>query len=501
MERHFFILSIIAIALSVLLHTDNNVCTAQDTLEKIRTTGALTWGFDAQGGAPYVFTDQKHPKKLIGFEVEIAEAIAKELGVKVHYFQNEWDSILLSLQRGDFDMALNGIEITSERQQSVLFTRPYYVYSEQIVVRASDFKINTFEDLHGKRVGTLYNTVAKQMLEEMGDVKIKIYSGQVEPFKDLLDNRLDAVFIDLPIASYYAKPNPQLRLVGEPVGEGYYGIAVRKEDTRFAEELNRVIEKLLRSGEIKKICQKWGIWNLAQEKLYLHEDLLQKYAEIPPSPEKRVPLVVTTFLPTLLKGACITIGISVLSMMIAVSLGIILAIMRLYGNKWVKKLSTAYIEIYRGTPLLIQLYILYYGLPNIGITLTAFTAAILGLGMNYAAYEAEIYRAGIQAIPGGQTEAALSLGMSRRLTLKKIILPQALRITLPPITNDFISLLKDSSLVSVIALVELTKSYSILAASSMKFFQLGIITALLYFGMSYPLSLYSRRLEKKLKVL
>ncbi|MBM4053125.1 MAG: ABC transporter permease subunit [Planctomycetes bacterium] len=480
--------------------TKNSAFGNQDTLEKIKTTGVLTWGFDAQGGAPYVFSDQKHPKKLIGFELEIAEAIAKELGVAVHYFQNEWDSILLSLQRGDFDMALNGIEITPERQHSVLFTRPYFVYSEQIVVRASDFKINTFEDLHGKRVGTLYNTVAKQMLEEMGDVSIKIYSGQVEPFKDLLDNRLDAVFVDLPIAAYYAKPNPQLRLVGEPVGEGYYGIAVRKEDSLFAGELNRIIEKLLRSGEIKKICQKWGIWNVAQEKLYLHEGLLQKYAEHPPSPEERIPLVVTTFLPTLLKGACVTIGISVLSMMVAVSLGIVLAIMRLYGNKWIKKISTAYVEVYRGTPLLIQLYILYYGLPNIGITLTAFTAAILGLGMNYAAYEAEIYRAGIQAIPKGQTEAAFSLGMSRRLTLKKVILPQALRITLPPITNDFISLFKDSSLVSVIALVELTKIYGILASSSMKFFQLGIITALLYFGMSYPLSLYSRRLEKRLKV-
>lgn len=500
MKRHFFTLSVISILLLAILHPYNTVCAGQDTLEKIRQTGVLTWGFDADGGAPYVFADQRHPKKYIGFEVEIAAAIAKELGVKLHYFQNEWDSILMSLQRGDFDIALNGIEITPERQHSVLFTRPYFVFSEQIVVRASDFKINTFEDLHGKRVGTLYNTVAKQMLEKMEDVTIKIYSGQVEPFKDLLDNRLDAVFVDLPVASYYAKPNPQLRLVGGPVGEGYYGIAVRKEDAPLVEALNRVIEKLLRTGEIKKICQKWGLWNAAQEKLYLHEGLLQKYAENPPSPEDRIPLIVTTFVPTLLKGALVTIGISVLSMMLAVSLGIVLAVLRLYGNTWIKKISTAYIEVYRGTPLLIQLYILYYGLPNIGITMSAFTAAILGLGMNYAAYEAEIYRAGIQAIPKGQTEAAFSLGMSRRLTFEKIIFPQALRITLPPITNDFISLFKDSSLVSVIALVELTKSYSILAASSMKFFQLGIITALLYFGMSYPLSLYSRRLEKRLNV-
>ena len=478
----------------------NDTFASQDTLEKIKTTGVLTWGFDAEGGAPYVFHDPAHPGKLIGFEVEIVDAIARELGVKVQYFQNAWDSILLSLQRGDFDIALNGIEITPDRAQTVLFSRPYYAYAEQIVVRASEFRINRLDDLRGKKVGTLYNTEAKRILDEMGGVQVSTYSGQVEPFKDLLLSRIDAVFVDFPIASYYAMPNPQLRLVGEPAGEGYYGIAVRKEDTALVEELNKIIEKLLRSGELKKIYKHWGLWNVSQEKLLAREAPLPTFEEGPAAVSEKAPLVVTTFLPTLLKGALVTIGISILSMILAVGLGLVLAIMRLYGNKWLQMLSTAYIEIYRGTPLLIQLYILYYGLPNIGITLSAFAAAILGLGMNYAAYEAEIYRAGIQSIPKGQTEAALSLGMSRRLTLKRIILPQALRITIPPMTNDFIALFKDSSLVSVIAMVELTKSYSMLAAASMNFFQLGIITALLYFGMSYPLSVYARKLEKKLKL-
>ena len=194
----------------------------QNTLEKIKSSGVLTWGFDAEGGAPYVFHDLKHSSKLIGFEVELVEAIARELGVKVQCFQNVWDSILLSLQRGDFDIALNGIEITPVREQSVLFTRPYYVYAEQIVVRAADNRINS----------------------------------------------IDAVFVDLPIASYYAMPNPQLRLVGKPAGEGYYGIAVRKEDTALAEELNKIIEKLLRTGELKKIYGRWGLWNTAVQGIY-----------------------------------------------------------------------------------------------------------------------------------------------------------------------------------------------------------------------------------------
>jgi polar amino acid transport system substrate-binding protein len=186
-------------------------------------------------------------------------------------------------------------------------------------------------------------------------------------------------------------------------------------------------------------------------------------------------------------------------MAFAVTLGIFITVLRLYGRPPFTTLAAGYVELYRGTPLLIQLYILYYGLPNIGISLSPFLAAIIGLGMNYAAYEAELYRAGISAISKGQMEAAVSLGMSRNLALRRIIFPQALRIALPGITNDFIALFKDSSLVSVIAMVELTKTYSIHAATSLRFFELGLITAALYFGMSYPLSIMARRLEARLK--
>jgi polar amino acid transport system substrate-binding protein len=157
------------------------------------------------------------------------------------------------------------------------------------------------------------------------------------------------------------------------------------------------------------------------------------------------------------------------------------------------------VEVYRGTPLLIQLFIIYYGLPNVGITLSPLAAAVIGLGMNYAAYEAEVYRGGIEAVPRGQMEAALSLGMPGALVLRRIILPQAFRVSLPAVTNDFIALFKDSSIVSVIAMVELTKTYGILAATTLRYFELGLITAMLYFGMSYPLSIVARRLEKKLK--
>jgi polar amino acid transport system substrate-binding protein len=186
-------------------------------------------------------------------------------------------------------------------------------------------------------------------------------------------------------------------------------------------------------------------------------------------------------------------------MTLAVALGLALCLALLHGPGPLRAAATAYVEVYRGTPLLVQLYILYYGLPNAGLTLSPLTAAFLGLGMNYAAYEAELYRAGIEAVPAGQTEAALSLGMDRGLAFRHVILPQALRVALPGMTNDFVALFKDSSLVSVIAMVELTKTYNILAATTTRFLELGLVAALLYFGMSYPLSHVARRLEARLK--
>jgi polar amino acid transport system substrate-binding protein len=466
-----------------------------NTLEQIRKRGFLLWGSDAEGGAPYVFPDPNDPSRLIGFEVDLAEAIAREMGVAARQAQNAWDSLIPALDRGDFDIALNGLEITPEKKQSVLFSLPYYIYTEQLAVRKGDDRIRGVGDLPGRKVGTLSGSVAQEILQKISNVDIRIYTGQAEPYEDLAIGRIDAVLMDSPIAAWYAKPNPALKFAGPPVGEGEYGIAVRKSDGDLKEKLDDILKKLYLSGEMRRIYEKWGLWSEDQEKLRgLIED---RSRAVDLEESRKVPLY--TFFPTLLKGAGITVGISVVSMAIAVALGLFLTLVRLYGARWMSALATAYIEFYRGTPLLVQLYILYFGLPNIGITLSPLVAAFIGLGMCYAAYEAELYRAGINSVPKGQAEAALSLGMSRNQSLRWVVLPQALRIATPGITNDFIALFKDSSLVSVIAMVELTKTYNILAATTLRFFELGLIVAVLYFAMSYPLSLLARRLEERLK--
>lgn len=468
---------------------------AESPLERIKKRGYLLWGADAEGGAPYIFIDPKDPKKLIGFEVDIANVIAREMGVEARQSQNAWDSLIPALERGDFDFAMNGIEITPEREAKILLSIPYYVYTEQLVVRKDNTSIKGFDDLKGKKVGTLSGTVAQTMLTKLGGVDVRIYSGQVEPYEDLAIGRTDAVLLDLPIAAYYGKSNPKLAYAGEPVGEGFYAVCFRKNEGELKTAVDAIIAKLIETGELQRIYEKWDLWNKAQDKLRLNIKS-DKGTEVI-NASKNAPI--SMFFPLLLKGAGVTILLSASAMTLAMSLGLILTILRLYGRSPIAHLATAYVEIYRGTPLLVQLYILYYGLPNIGISLSPITAAILGLGMNYAAYESELYRAGIGAVPKGQVEAAHSLGMTHAMTLRRIVLPQAVRVALPGITNDFIALFKDSSLVSIIAMVELTKTYTILAATTLRYFELGVVVALLYFAMSYPLSILARRLEDKLR--
>ncbi|HEX5063108.1 MAG TPA: amino acid ABC transporter permease, partial [Kofleriaceae bacterium] len=196
-------------------------------------------------------------------------------------------------------------------------------------------------------------------------------------------------------------------------------------------------------------------------------------------------------------AALVTLKLSLLAFFLAVPIGLLLAVARVYGNAVTSALARIYIEVFRGTPVLLQLFVLYYGLAPY-YSLGPVQAAVLGLGLNYGAYEAEVYRGALLAIPRGQTEAAKALGMSPILTLRHVLLPQALRLALPPMTNDFVSLLKDSSLVSVITVIELTKRMTIAAVDMRGWLIPGLACAGLYLALSFPLSELARRLERRL---
>jgi polar amino acid transport system substrate-binding protein len=468
----------------------------------------LRWAADAKAGAPYMFVDPENPTQYRGFEYDLLSGIAARMGRKLVFVQNEWDSLIPGLRRGDYDVAANGIEITPEREREVGFTLPYFATFEQLIVRKENTGIQGLPDVTNRKIGTLRASLAHSILEKQTGAQVVFYEEESSGYADVERGRIDGFFIDYPIALYYAIPNPGLRVAGPPVGTMRYGIAVSRKNPALLEEMNRHLKNMIREGELTNILSKWNLLHpFTIEELKLppggknHTEEMEKVIA-----QKSRTLSLGErldrygrLLPLLMKGALRSLEISVIGMMVAIAFGLMLAVLRLYGGPIVSKCSQAVIELLRGTPLLIQLYLIFFGLPYLGIHFTPFWAAILGLGMNYGAYEAENYRAGIEAVPRSQIEAAHALALNPVQRFVHVIFPQAYRIILPPMTNDFISLIKDSSLVSVITMVELTTTYSQLASTYFDHLGLGILVAGIYFILGYPFVRLARKLEKNLK--
>jgi His/Glu/Gln/Arg/opine family amino acid ABC transporter permease subunit len=292
---------------------------------------------------------------------------------------------------------------------------------------------------------------------------------------------------DLPIVTFYERRFPQLRRLGEPVEPGFYVGLTRSEDQTLLRALNAAILACWEDGSFPAVLDRYGLWNEAQRQRGLLTDSQgsfrpdpirsadQGVAESAPADDWLADVL--RCMPLLLQAAGITVLLAACSMPLAIGLGILIAVGRLYGPWWSRRPLGWYVEVVRGTPLVLQLFVIFFLLPELGLSLPRLIAGVLGLAINYSAYEAEIYRAGLQAIPRGQMEAALSLGMTRRLALRRIIIPQAFRIVIPPVMNDFIALFKDTAVCSVITIVELSKAYYIHAQSTGRVVELGLVTA------------------------
>ena len=228
----------------------------------------LRWGADSEGGAPYVFPDPKDPRTIIGFEVDLANALGRRLGRPAEFVQNQWDGLIPGLLRGNYDVALNGLEITPDRQQVIGFTIPYYATSEQLSVRREETRVESLADLKTRTVGTLKFSLAQRILESEGGIDIRTYEGQINAYEDLANGRLDAVLMDWPIAIYYSRPNPKLKFTGAPIGHLEYGIGVRPDDTRLRQQLDRAIAELIETGDLRRIYDTWGLWNSETEELF-----------------------------------------------------------------------------------------------------------------------------------------------------------------------------------------------------------------------------------------
>ncbi|WP_337173843.1 ABC transporter permease subunit [Paludisphaera sp.] len=472
-----------------------------DALDEVRARGTLRYGSDMEGGAPYAFPDPDSPRSVAGFEVDIMDRLARALGegVRAEFSQGPWDRLLGVLDSGRVDVVVNGYEWTPERAEDYLATRPYYIYQLQLM-GPKGTPAGSWDDLGRPKpdgspwtVAVLTASAADDFAHDSdaGAVRVVRFDGATDAMLAVQNGQCDFTLQDGPAAAHYAGAFPGLRAVGPPVSRGYYVIYARRSDHALRDALDAAIGRLAASGELRRILEKHGVWNDLQAGLATD---FQGPIEVPTTRRAaRGWGLVPHYGDRLRAAALVTLGLSFGSMPLAMAIGLMVAIGRMYGPAPLRLALAAYVELIRGTPLMLQLYVLFFVLK-----LDPWVAGIAGLAINYSAYEAEIYRAGLQAVPRGQMEAALALGMSRGQALRRVVVPQAARIVIPPVSNDFIALFKDTSVCSVITLVELTKEYSILANGTRAVVEFATATAAIYLAMSLPLSWFARWAERRL---
>ncbi|MFM8734642.1 MAG: ABC transporter permease subunit [Pirellulales bacterium] len=471
-------------------------------LDDVRRRGELVWAADQEGGGPHVFPDPDHPERITGFEVEFAGLIAGELGLEARFQQGQWDRLPLLLDQAA-DCVINGIELTPERRRDYTCSRPYFGYALQMIGRrgsppASLADLAVPGPRGPWRVGVLTGSAAEMEMRARaarGELLIEVigYDGTLDSMEQVRTGVLDAAVLDDCIFTFYADRFADLRTVDRPFAGGLYTVLTSSRTPRLAAAIDEAIGRLLADGRLKELYDRW---DLAGRQQML---MLRDAAEIPAARRRTLGELVRQTLPLLAASAGMTLLLSCAAFPLAVALGLAVAVGRLHGPAWLKPLLAGYVEVLRGTPLMLQLYAIFFLLPKIGLALPALVAAILGLALNYSAYESEIYRAGLKAVPLGQFEAALSLGLTKWQSLRHVLVPQAVRIVMPPVTSDFIALFKDTSVCSAITVVELTKRYSVLALSTGRIVELAVVTALLYLCMSWPLAILSRWFESRLE--
>jgi His/Glu/Gln/Arg/opine family amino acid ABC transporter permease subunit len=475
-------------------------------LDAQASPGRLVWAGDSEGGAPFVEADPSRPDRLIGFDVEIAALIARGLGRVPAFTLITFRSLDQSILRGDADIALSGIEDTPARRATLAPTIPYYEFREVLSVRDADApRYRSLADLRGRRVATLGGTIAYEILlraDRDHGVEAVSYDDDVHPYSDLVLGRVDAVLLDNVLANRRHRFVPGFTVQPQSVAIGHYVGVLAPTSAPLRDAIDEILRGAMRDGSLERILRSWNVWNADQPALYAR--LLAREPVAPITGLDTTGSVATIakweaarqYLPLLLRASVVTLVLSCLSMASAVVLGVLIATGRVYTTGPIRALLTGYVELMRGTPILLQLFVLYYGIAA-AIRLPAFVAALLGLALNYAAYESEIYRSALEAVPAGQLEAARTLGLSERQVLTLVRAPQAFRLALAPMTNDFVALLKDSSLVSELTVMELTKQTQIFATNLGSWVVPGTLCAALYLAMSLPLGSLARRLERR----
>lgn len=439
--------------------------------------------------APFEFEDSKGNR--VGIDIELIEAIAKDQGFSYQTQAIGFDAALQAVEAGQADAILAGCSITEERKLKMDFSTPYFDSGIAMAVSQNNDTVHSYEDLRGKKVavkvGTEGATLGNTLSQQYG-FSVVTFDDSANMYEDVKMGNTIACFEDYPVLGYAISQQIGLKLVGQMEKGSSYGLGVRKgQNPELLQMFNDGLENLKSSGEYQRILDRYISSGDGTAVQIENKDGVNFFT-----------LLVSTF-PRFMQAAGVTLWITAVSLVIAVLLGLFFCGLRISHIRALHAITRVYLWIIRGTPVIVQAFMIYFGIPKLlGFTMPVEIAAIITLSLNAGAYLSEIFRSGIEAVDVGQTEAARSLGLPYFKTMQKVILPQAARIVIPSVINQFIITLKDSSILSVIGLAELTKVGKAIVAQNLESFNTYLILAIYYLILVSLLTILSAAVERRL---
>lgn len=477
-------LAAIIILSSISLYLKPTTHAAEDKQwEKIKKRGELRVGLSADY-APYEFEHNVNGKtKYAGIDIELAKKIAKDNNLKLKIVNMQFDSLLGAIKTGKIDLIISGMTPTPEREKEVDFSDPYMTVTQKMIIKkANEDKLKTLDDFTNKRIGVQKQTQQETIAnEEINNAQVQSLTRVPEVIMSLKSGKVDGMVIEGPVAEAYLKQNPDLKFangVKFKEGEKQTAIAVPKHSPTLMKQLNSTIKEVKDKNLVDKYKDK------AAEAMKKDDgNFFTKYGSF------------------FLKGIGNTILVSIVGVVLGALFGAIIALFKLSKFKPLRWLASAYIEFLRGTPLLVQVFLVYFGSTAVlGLDISALICGMIALVINCSAYIAEIIRAGINAVDKGQMEAARSLGLSYGQTMKSVILPQAIKNILPALGNEFVTVIKESSIISVIGVSEIMFNAQVVQGASFDPFTPLLVAAILYFVLTFTLSRVMYFFEGRLKV-
>ncbi|MGH3953228.1 MAG: ABC transporter permease subunit [Mycobacterium sp.] len=471
----------VALALLALLAVAGCGGPAQGTL-RVGTEGVY---------APFSFHDERSGE-LTGYDVDVARAVGEKLGRPVEFVEIPWDAIFAGLDAERFDVVANQVTITPERKAKYDLSKPYAVGEGVIVTRADDNSIHTLADVRGKVAAENATSNWSQIARDAG-ARVETVEGFTQSITLLSQGRVDVVINDsIAVYAYLASTgDPAVKIAGTTGARSEQGFAARK-DSGLLPELDKALDQLAADGTLTRISEK-----------YLKADASgtqkpQASQGNSGAGRSNTQLVLDNLWPMARAMLTVTLPLTAISFAFGLVIALGVALARMSDRRVLSGLARIYISVVRGTPLLLQLFLIFFALPEFGVKISPFPAAVIAFSLNVGGYAAEIIRSSILSIPRGQWEAASSLGMSYSTTLWRVVIPQANRVAVPPLSNTLISLVKDTSLASAILVTDVMRTAQVAAAPTFQFFTLYVTAGVYYWIVCMVMSVVQDRVEERL---